>query len=151
MPNRADVLWFKQQFQAQIEPALLGTPITVDMIVALACQETGHIWPVLRKKNMSVTQILSLCVGDTIDATPTGGRRAFPQTKAALLQRPNGQQMFDIARQGLVRMAEHINGYASAVAKPNKFCHGFGLFQLDLQFFQQDPGYFFEKRYEQFN
>lgn len=151
MPTSADILWFKQQFQAQIEPALAGTPISVDMIVALACQETGHIWPVLRKKNMPVPQILALCVGDTIDAMPTGGRRAFPQTKAALLEKPNGQQMFDIARAGLVEMARHINGYAGAVAKPHKFCHGFGLFQLDLQFFIEDPQYFLQQRYEHFD
>lgn len=151
MPTSADILWFKQQFQRQIESVLIGTPITVDMIVALACQETGHIWPVLRKKGLSVQQILALCVGDTIDATPTGGRRAFPQNKTALLEKPNGQQMFDIARAGLVEMAQHVNGYASAVAKPNKFCHGFGLFQLDLQFFLEDPQYFLEKRYEHFD
>ncbi|HKY02295.1 MAG TPA: hypothetical protein VJM53_07070, partial [Burkholderiales bacterium] len=152
MPTSADVLWFKQQFQAQIEPALAGTPLSVDMIVALACQETGHIWPVLRKKGMSVPRILALCVGDTIDANASGGgRRAFPQTKSALIEKPNGEAMFDIARQALVDMAKHVNGYAGAVAKPNKFCHGFGLFQLDLQFFLQDPQYFLQKRYERFD
>jgi hypothetical protein len=113
--------WFKQQFQAQIEPALPGTPLTVDMIVALACQETGHVWPVLRNKSLSVAQILALCVGDTLDADK--GRRAFPRTKAKLIEKPGGEQMFDIARQALVDMAQHINGYAGAVTKPQKFCH----------------------------
>jgi hypothetical protein len=149
MPNSADILWFKQQFQAQIEPALAGTPLSVDMIVALACQETGHIWPVLRKKGFSVAQILALCVGDTLDADK--GRRAFPRTKAALLEVPGGGQMFDIARRALVDMARHIGGYAGAAAMPHKFCHGFGLFQLDLQFFLDDPQYFLQKRYEQFD
>lgn len=149
MPDRADILWFKQQFQKQIEPALAGTPLSVDMIVALACQETGDIWPVLRKKGLNVAQILSLCVGDTLDADK--GRRAFPQTKADLIEKPGGTQMFDIARQALVDMAQHIDGYAGAVAKPHKFCHGFGLFQLDLQFFLSDPQYFLQKRYEQFD
>jgi hypothetical protein len=37
------------------------------------------------------------------------------------------------------------------VSNPNKFCHGFGMFQLDLQFFKARPGYFLEKRYEKFS
>ena len=36
-------------------------------------------------------------------------------------------------------------------ARPNKFCHGFGLFQLDLQFFRDDPDYFLHKDYEHFD
>lgn len=148
MPDSADILWFKQQFQAPIERSLVGTPLTVDLIAALACQETGDIWPVLRKKGLSVPRILALCVGDTLDADK--GRRAFPTTKADLIGKPNGEQMFEIARQVLVDMAQHIPGYAGAAAKSHKFCHGFGLFQLDLQFFLSDPQYFLQKRYEHF-
>jgi hypothetical protein len=148
MPDRADIEWFKQQFQARIEPALQGTPIGVDLIVAIACQETGHIWPVLRNKGFGVPQILALCVGDTLDADR--GRSAFPRTKSELMAATDGPAMFAIARQGLVDMAQHINGFAGAAARPNKFCHGFGLFQRDLQFFLNDPQYFLQKRYEQF-
>ena len=48
MPNAQDVLWFKNEFQPQIEARLAGTPFSVDMVTAFACQETGGIWPVLR-------------------------------------------------------------------------------------------------------
>lgn len=149
MPNRADILWFKQQFAARITPALAATPFSVDMIVAIACQETGHIWSVLRHKNLSVAQILSLCVGDTLDADK--GRRAFPKTKAELIARSEGPRMFEIARAALVEMAQHIPGFAGAAGKPNKFCHGFGLFQFDLQFFLTDPHHFLDKKYQQFD
>lgn len=149
MPNAADVLWFKQQFQAQVEPALAGTPLSVDMIVAVACQETGHIWPVLRDKGLAVPQILALCVGDTLDADK--GRRAFPRTRAELMAKPGGAQMFEIARAGLVAMAQHIPGFSGAAGRPHKFCHGFGLFQYDLQFFLTDPQYFLQRRYERFD
>ena len=37
MPNRQDVIWFKSQFQPQIEAAIAGTPFSVDMITAFAC------------------------------------------------------------------------------------------------------------------
>ena len=34
MPNAADILWFKQNFQPQIEAAIAGTPFTIDLLVA---------------------------------------------------------------------------------------------------------------------
>jgi hypothetical protein len=120
-------------------------------MVALACQETGDVWPKLRTKPLTVDQILALCVGDTIDFNPaTGkGRKASPRNKAALLAVPRGDEMFAIARQALLDVAQQIPGFP--VSNPNKFCHGYGMFQLDLQFFKEDPDYFLEKRYEKFS
>lgn len=149
MPTAEDILWFKQQFHGKIAAAIAGTPYSLDMVAAIACQETGFIWQVLRKRQLGVKRILELCVGDTIDSS--GGRRAFPRTKTDLVAKPNGPQMFEIAREALVDMAQHINGYKSAVAKPNKFCHGFGIFQFDLQFFLTEPDYFLEKRFADFD
>jgi hypothetical protein len=148
MPNAADILWFKQQFHTAVEAAVAGTPFDIDLMAALACQETGEVWPILRKKPFTVQQILALCVGDTIDAPSRG---AFPKNKAALIAKPNGQQMFDIARDALVRVAEQIPSYRGAAKNPNKFCHGYGMFQFDLQFFLTEPDYFLQKKYEQFD
>lgn len=148
MPVAEDILWFKQQFHHDIEIAVHGTPFTLDMLTAIACQETGYIWHVLRKQALSTEKILELCVGDTLDAN--AGRKAFPRTKADLLARTNGEQMFAIARQALVDMARFINGYKTVAAHPDKFCHGFGIFQYDLQFFPEDPEYFLLKRYADF-
>jgi hypothetical protein len=151
MPTADDIRWFKQQFRPQIEAALTGTPLDLDMIVAIASQETGYIWSVLRKKQLPLERVVALCVGDTIDFKGPGkGRQAFPRTKDALVAAPNGQQMFDIARKALEDMAAFIPGYQGAVANPNKFCHGYGVFQRDLQFFKDDPDYFLERRYENF-
>ena len=88
MPNAADILWFKQNFQSDIQQAITGTAFTVDFMVAIACQETGDVWPILRKKPISVDQVVALCVGDTLDSDK--GRKAFPKTKADLLGKPNG-------------------------------------------------------------
>jgi len=149
MPDRADILWFKRNFQARIEPALAGTPLTADMLVAIACQETGHIWPLLRRTDLPTAKVLALCVGDTLDADK--GRRAFPRDKADLLSQPGGERMFAVARQALLDMAQYVPGYAQAAARAHKFCHGFGVFQRDLQFFRSDPDYFLERRYEDFD
>jgi hypothetical protein len=152
MPNAQDAFWFKSQFQPAIEAAIAGTPFSVDMVTAFACQETGEIWPALRRQGLPTSRILELCVGDTIDASPTGGgRRAFPKNKAELLQAPQGDRMFEIARQGLVDMASYIPAYRGAAARPDKFCHGFGIFQLDLQFFKTEPDYFLARRYADFD
>jgi hypothetical protein len=148
MPDRSDILWFKQAFRARIEPALAGTPLTVDFITALACQETGEVWPLLRRAGLPVDRVLALCVGDTLDADR--GRSAFPKTKAELLGAPQGAAMFAVAREALVEMARHIPAYQGAAGRPAKFCHGFGLFQRDLQFFKREPGYFLNREYALF-
>ena len=142
MPNAADMKWFKENFHAEVEAAVAGTPFTLDLMVALACQETGDVWPILRKKPLTVDQIVALCVGDTLDSDK--GRNAFPRNKAELLAFPRGDKMFAVARKALEDMAQHIPGFP--VSNPNKFCHGFGIFQLDLQFFKVEPDYFLGKR-----
>ncbi|WP_065753405.1 hypothetical protein [Bradyrhizobium paxllaeri] len=151
MPNIADIKWFKENFHAEVERAIAGMPFTLDLLVALACQETGDVWPILRKKpQLTLDRILALCVGDTIDFKPPNkGRKAFPRNEAHLLSVPRGDRMFAIARQALVEMGQHIPGFP--VSNPSKFCRGFGMFQLDLQFFKEDPDYFLEKRYEKFS
>ena len=148
MPTANDMRWFKRNFQDKINAAIAGTPFTLDLMTALACQETGEIWPILRKTDLSLDRILELCVGDTLDAP---NRSAFPKNKAALLAVPRGDEMFNIARQALVDMAQFINSYRGAPSKPNKFCHGYGIFQFDLQFFKVEPDYFLEKRYADFD
>jgi len=152
MPNAQDAFWFKSQFQPAIDKAIAGTPFSVDMITAFACQETGEIWPALRRQGLPTSRILELCVGDTIDASPTGGgRRAFPKNKSELMQVPRGDEMFAVARQGLVDMAGYIPAYRGAASRPDKFCHGFGIFQLDLQFFKNEPDYFLSRKYADFD
>ena len=149
MPTDDDIKWFKQEFGPAIKAGVAGTPFTVDMMVAVACQETGEIWPILRKKGLPTARIVELCVGDTLDASK--GRSAFPRTKADLLAAPNGAAMFQIANASLKDMAQFIPGYAGAAANPDKFCHGYGIFQYDIQFFKTDPDYFLQRRWADFS
>lgn len=146
MPDSADILWFKTQFEAPIQAAIAGTPLSVDLVTAIACQETGHIWAGLRRKGLPVDRIVALCVGDTLDAD--NGRAAFPRTRAELEAAPRGKEMFAIARQALLDMAREVPGYAAVAKRPSKFCHGFGVYQLDLQFFRVEPEYFLDRDYE---
>ncbi|HYG07996.1 MAG TPA: SH3 domain-containing protein [Stenotrophomonas sp.] len=149
MPNREDIAWFKQTFAERLEAALAHSAFSLDFLVALACQETGEVWPLLRRAGLDEDELLALCVGDTLDAS--GGRSAFPRTRAELEAAPEGARMFQIARQALQDMARYVPEYARAAQKPDKFCHGFGLYQRDLQFFRQDPPYFLQRRYARFD
>jgi hypothetical protein len=152
MPTRDDLLWFKRRFADRIVPALAGTPLTLDLIVAIACQETGVVWSALRRAGLDEDALLALCVGDTLDAgTDGGGRKAFPRNRADLLAHPRGAEMFAIAREALVAMAAHVRGYERAAANADKFCRGFGLFQRDLQHFPGDPDYFLSRDWARFD
>jgi hypothetical protein len=151
MPSSSDIRWFNETFGSRITTEIRNTPFDLPQIISIACQETGYIWSVLRRKNLSEDNILALCVGDTIDYKgPKKGRQAFPHDKAQLVSRSQGKQMFDIAREALVEMSKYVPGYEAAASNPDKFCHGFGVFQRDLQFFEVDPNYFLGRKYENF-
>ena len=150
MTTREGITWFKRHFMDQIVEATSGTVFSPDLLVAIACQETGYIWQILRKKpGMTIDRIVALSVGDTLDNRPN----AFPRTLSELLKlpngkpRPNGEAVFDIARQSLVEMAAatKIKGYVAAAKNPKKICHGFGIFQYDIQSFLDDPDYFLKR------
>jgi hypothetical protein len=148
MTTKEAIQWFKNTFKKQLRAAIKGTPFSVDMLAAIAQQETGYIWAPLVERKLPTQRILALCVGDTLDADK--GRNAFPKTKSDLLAAPRGDKMFAIARQALVDMAQYVPDYANVARNPDKFCHGFGIFQYDLQFFQTDPAFFLQKKWKDF-
>jgi hypothetical protein len=148
MTAREAIAWFKSSFRKPIEAATGDTPFTLDMLAAVAYQETGYLWAPLIGR-LSVAELLKVCVGDTIDAP---GRSAFPTTKAQLLSVMNGREMFEIAREALEAIGRYDRGYQKiAAANPNKFCHGFGIFQYDLQFFRTDPEFFLGRKWYEFS
>jgi len=135
--------WFKNTFRGQINPAITGTPYTLSFLTAIATQETFEIWGNLFQAQPTA-KILEVCVGDTIDAP---SRKAFPIDKAALLAIPNGIDLFLVARQALEDMGAFNAAYHKiALANPDKFCHGFGIFQYDLQSAEgPDKGFFLDR------
>ena len=147
MSLQEDISWFKQQFQEDIKVALDDTPFSIELIIAIALQETGYLWSNIYKRE-TVAKTLELCVGDTISSPR---RSAFPKDKSALLSKPRGDEMFAIARAALESIAPYNNAFNNEAKKPDKFCHGFGIFQYDLQFFLENPNFFLEKRWYEFD
>jgi hypothetical protein len=80
-------------------------------------------------------------------------RSAFPRTRQALVAAPKGQQMFDLAHQLLVQMGDGtgIEVYQHLGTNPDKFVHGYGMFQYDLQFFRDEPDFFLTQQWQDIN
>jgi hypothetical protein len=142
------IAWFKTTFQKEIKDAIADTPFSMDLIAAIAVQETGYLWMPLVSK-LELPDLLKVCVGDTIDAP---GRGAFPKTKSDLTAATRGEEMFQIARDALEEIGKHDRSYGKiAERNSNKFCHGFGIFQYDLQFFKENPDFFLKKKWHDFS
>lgn len=133
------MIWMNTTFGADIEGALAGTPIPKQILIAIGMQETYYIWRKLYLTGTS-SEVLSVCVGDTLDFPRR--KTAWPKNRAELEAHPKGDRMFRSARAALERLALHNSGYATAAKNVNKFCHGFGMFQYDIQFFKGDPDFF---------
>jgi hypothetical protein len=139
--------WFKNSFRNPINTALQGTPFSLDLLTAIAVQETFEVWGSIHAR-LGVDDVLKLCVGDTLDAP---NRSAFPKNKAALVGVPKGNEMFAIAREALESLAAYNQAYKHVAQNPDKFCHGFGIFQYDIQFFPDNPVFFLQKRWYVFD
>jgi len=150
MPTPEAVQWFKIQFDDRINNAIQGTPLKKNLITAIAIKESYEIWSQVYHR-LTVNEVLALCTGDTLDADGGRNNTAFPADKADLIRVINGRRMFDIAHQALVDMSRHVPGYRRVATNPNKFCHGYGIFQYDLQFFLSNPNFFLERRWVNFD
>lgn len=144
------ITWFKTNFGTRIAEATEGSPISVDLVTAIAVQETGYIWDALIEHHRGdVAAVLEGCVGDTLDAP---NRSAFPRNRVALENEPHGEQMFDIGREALATLAEVNADYRRVYERDeNKFCRGYGILQYDLQHIRRDPDYFLERQWLDFD
>jgi Bacterial SH3 domain len=152
--DKDNIRWFKENFGADIQAVIADTPFKMELIVAIALQETGYLWGRIRKyidpetdEPMTAAKTLELCVGDSIGAPKRG---AFPKTAELLKVVEGGDNMFDIARDALKAIGQYEPAYKTAYNN-GKFCHGFGIFQYDLQFFKENPSFFLEKKWYDFD
>jgi hypothetical protein len=139
--------WFKNTFGGAVATATANTPYTLDFLTAIAVQESFEIWGNIFDSHPT-DKVLELCVGDTIDGP---SRKAFPTSKSALLSMPRGAEVFAVAREELEAVGQvNASYHRIAISNPNKFCHGFGIFQYDIQFCKSDSDYFINKGWKIF-
>ncbi len=141
--------WFKTTFRDDIARVPASAALGIDFFAAIATQESSEVWGGLIRGSLRRDEILALSVGDTIEAP---GRKAFPRDKAALLTLPEGAALFEVARRALVEVGAVNAAYRRvAAARPDAFCHGFGIFQYDIQFARTDPGFFLKREWHAFD
>lgn len=143
---RKRMAWFKKNFSKEINQAVEHTPFNLNLLTAIAIQETSYIWGSMLSS--SPDQVLPYCVGDTLD---TPDRSAFPINRRDLEEYTNGKAMFTIARQALIDVSKHVASFRRVSQNPNKFCRGYGIFQYDLQHFKTDPNFFLNQEWHHFS
>jgi hypothetical protein len=138
------MIWMNDTFGAKIDAKLKNTPIPKALVVSIGIQETFYIWAKIYKTG-TPEDVLAVCVGDTLDFPKRSS--AWPKNRTELEAAPKGKAMFKVARAALERIAKINTGFKTVVKNPDKFCHGFGMFQHDIQFFRGDPDYFLDSRW----
>jgi hypothetical protein len=150
MPRIEGMRWFKKQFGDQVNAAIADTPFGINLITAIAVQESyDDAWGLIYRDE-PVQQVLTRCVGDTLDS-PRRDSKAFRKNRNDLEHHEtDGKRMFGIARAALEDLASFSKGYRSSLKNPNKFCHAFGIFQYDIQFFDGDKQFFLKSQWSDF-
>jgi hypothetical protein len=145
--QRAD--WLEQNFGDETRAAASRAGLDHRLIFAIAIQETGYIWGPLLSRELSVPDLLEVCVSDIIDSRSRYPRKAFPRDKAEMLGAPDGAAMFDVGRSALINLARYDRNFEVYASDryPEKFCRGYGIYQFDLQHYRADQSFFLEKKW----
>jgi hypothetical protein len=141
--------WLKTNYGTDLFNAVQGTPFTIDHLCGIACQETAYFWLELLDK-LSPDEICARCVLDgSGDYKPEENpRSAFPVNTAAFRER------YDKTDPGFADMliaegneTRRIRGLSPV----NWLYKGYGIFQYDLQFVEDDPDFFRDKLWYRFD
>ena len=60
MATRDDIKWFKDGFSRKLQTAIAGTPLNLDILCAIALQETGYIWRRLVAKGLPTNDVTEI-------------------------------------------------------------------------------------------
>lgn len=141
----------KQNFGEQIKEYTFNTPYTLELVIAIALQETAQKWQLWIDK-YPVDVILQRCVFDASgNDFPGTSRNAFPRTKVEF-QQIYGKTVTDmlVHEANLTRampQPKFPDGYNSA----GYLYKGYGIFQYDLQNIKTDPDFFLNKEWYSFS
>ncbi len=136
--------WIKTNYGQQINDVLAGSPFTLDIACAIACQESGiYLRPFTQ--TLSADAALARCVFDASGDADGTSRGAFPQ-KTDVFRVAYGDQFTNmlVAEANATRALRGL-GQANWVYK------GYGIFQYDLQAVKTDEAFFRDKQWGQFD
>lgn len=136
--------YMAQHYGARIEAATAGTPFPAPLLSAIACQETAYRW-VHRRNDFSPAEILALCVFDA-SGDVLGTRRPFPRNTPEFRARFGDTLTEMLIAEGNAMRRRLMNWSP----RPWVYC-GYGIFQYDLQAIDEDPAYFKERQWYDFD
>jgi hypothetical protein len=124
--------WLVGQFGDVFRAQLQGTPFTVGLLAAFACQESGYVWYKRAIRTAYTPQdLLRLLVLD--NSTP---RNSFPRDTATFIA---DSRFADIAP--VLVQASDVSRVARGLKANGNLLFGYGLFQYDLQHIVTDPSF----------
>jgi hypothetical protein len=130
--------WLLSNFGDIFRSKLTGTPISLALLCAVACQESAYTWfdRAIFVKGRSPAEMMRLLVLDNVQP-----RQAFPVNTAAFLE---ATQYVDIAP-GLIKISDESR-IARGYLPTGNLLYGYGLFQYDLQNIKTDPSFWRERQ-----
>lgn len=130
--------WLLANFGDIFRSKLAGTPISLALLCAVACQESAYTWfdRTIFVKGRSPAEMMRLLVLDNVQS-----RKQFPANTAAFLA---AAQYADIAP-GLIKISDESR-IARGYKPTGNLLYGYGLFQYDLQNIESDPSFWRERQ-----
>lgn len=136
--------WLLEHFEANITAAIEGTNFSVNLICAIACQETAQRWLLWVHKYDHQT-ILQRCVFDASGDFPNTSRSAFPKNAAAFHDKYGDEFTDMLISEGNKMRAMPQPGNPDGYSSSHYLYKGYGIFQYDLQAVVNDEVFFRNK------
>jgi len=134
--------WMVDNFDAKLDAAVAGTQFQKKHLCAIACQETAYKWLSWVHHELSPDEILARCVFDGSGDVPDTSRNVFPQNAAAFRAR-YGDEFTDM----LIAEANKTRALQPGFGPKPWLYKGYGLFQYDLQYVEDDEDFFRQKQW----
>jgi hypothetical protein len=123
--------WLIRHFGDTIREKIRGSPFSLALVCAIACQESGYVWFTRSmREGRTPKEVLRLLVLDNVSPR----LRAFPRDTETFKRDP---RFADIS--GDLIRASDASRVARGLRPTRKLLYGCGLFQYDLQYIETDP------------
>ena len=140
---KKSVGWLNDNFRNEIIDAFNGTPFNLKHIYGIACVESGELWPNLIGK-FTTSEILSFCVLDGSGDVGGTTRVHFPRNAAAFRRKYSEDFTNMLIEEG--NKGRKVRGYGPSTI----LYKGYGIFQYDLQFVDNDRAFFEDRLWYKF-
>ncbi len=139
--------WLMTHFGGSIRAATDGTPFSPALLCGIVCQETAYFWlPLVNKAGSTITpdEVIARCVLDASGDAAGSRRSAFPVNTAAFYAK------YERAFGDMLVAEANATRALRGMGPKNWVYKGYGIFQYDLQFVEEDEPYFRFRQWHDF-